>query len=154
MCPAHAGDVTDEHVVSACRFRMGIQSDDAPPEILEMSKFHRFGLAVHTVCPYARAHLRRPSAPSGIYLNKAENTNSITSLEFGSRKPPSKFHTHYRKQPTGPTSVPQPAPFARPHHRSRGGGFFCQRFFAPKQKFWRTSPVVSVKLSFVMMWHS
>ena len=127
MCPAHAGDVTDMHVVMACHFRMGIQSDDAPPRNsgdVQISSFRS-----------RRPHCLpiRPARPSSPSVRNLTPETPIPSRLWNSGRgnlPGNSIHpttdslpAHERTSPLRPT----------PHEVARRGLFLSAIFRAPRK---------------------
>ena len=105
-------------------FRMGIQSGRVSRVVLEMSKFQHL-VRAHTVCPYGDGSRRLVIDFDPILLIPSRSPNILQSIESvaetSTRKSIHPNYLHRRAyQPPSPD----------PHDRSRGGGFFCQRFFA------------------------
>ena len=122
--PAHAGVVTGGHMCRDALFRMGIQSVRVSRVVLEMSKFRHF-------CPLPdclpiRRHvttIRDRFPPDPLIPPSVSKHSTVYRIRRGNLHP--KIHTPQLRD----RRAYQP-PSPDPHDRSRGGGFFCQRFFA------------------------
>ena len=105
-------------------FRMGIQSGRVSRVVLEMSKFRHF-------CPLPdclpiRRHvttIRDRFPPDPLIPPSVSKHSTVYRIRRGNLHP--KIHTPQLRD----RRAYQP-PSPDPHDRSRGGGFFCQRFFA------------------------
>ena len=96
-------------------------------------KFRRCPNFIVSVSPSALfAHTPRAPFLTVRPESNAGNTNTITSVEFGSRKPPWKFHSPDYRQPTGPRAYQPPSP--DPTRGRAEGAFFVSDFSRPSKR--------------------
>ena len=96
-------------------------------------KFRRCPNFIGSVSPSALfAHTPRAPFLTVRPESNAGNTNTITSVEFGSRKPPWKFHSPDYRQPTGPRAYQPPSP--DPTRGRAEGAFFVSDFSRPSKR--------------------